>query len=408
MPAVIFRAKYALVSAGEVRTEVRLEVDGNRITDFTSGYYPGSMAADYDFGEAVILPGLVNPHCHLELEFCSGQVPYNGNFVQWLQEIRDLKNGRGGRATADPSESVNSMLARGCTTVVDHHATELDWEVLDGCGIRYVPLREFFQFDNHAPDAEAMHRQARRGFAPHAPYTASLEVARACRELSNRADLPMSVHLSEIMSEIEFIRDGESADIVQLLRQADSYDESFRGTGKSPIRLYADEGLLDGPTYTIHVNYLAEGDLDVLASLKPTVVYCPRSHAFFQHRPHPITSYVAAGIPVALGTDSLASNEKLSPLHEAALVRERYPEVDAADVFGAITTRGLAPLGWERKLGRIEPGHLADFAVFSLAGDPGPDFAALLDAAISTGEAALTVVDGVIRHSTVTLSRSVG
>lgn len=404
---MIFRAKYALVGPGEVRTDVRLEMDGNRITDFSSGFYPGSMAADYDFGEAVIMPGLVNPHCHLELEFCSGKVPYNGSFTEWLQKIRDLKSSRGGRASAAPLESIKSLLACGCTTVVDHHATELDWEALESCGIRYLPLREYFQFNNHAPDAQAMLGKAHRGFAPHAPYTASLEVARTCRELSNGAQLPMSVHLSEIPAEIGFIRDGESAEIVKLLKQADSYDESFRGTGKSPIRLYADEGLLDGPTYAIHVNYFDDGDLDVLADLKPTVVFCPRSHSFFRHTTHPIASYLAAGVPVALGTDSLASNQRLSPLHEAGLVRENYPQVDAADVFKAITTRGLAPLGWNRRLGRIEPGQLADFAVFSLAGDPGPGFAALLDAAIAVGESSLTVVDGVIRHSTVTLSRSV-
>jgi cytosine/adenosine deaminase-related metal-dependent hydrolase len=310
--AVIFRAKYALVGAGEVRTDVRLEVDGNHITDFTSGFYPGPMAADYDFGEAVILPGLVNPHCHLELEFCGGQVPYNGSFTDWLQKIRDLKNGRGGQATTDPRASIQSLLASGCTAVVDHHATDLDWEAVAESGIRYIPMREFFQFDNHAPDAEDMQRRAQRGFAPHAPYTASLEVARACRQLSNRAALPMSVHLSEIPAEIEFIRDGRSADIVQLLKQADSYDASFRGTGKSPIRLYADEGLLDGPTYTIHVNYVDDGDLEILADLKPTVVFCPRSHSFFRHGPHPIARFLAAGIPVALGTDSLASNERLS------------------------------------------------------------------------------------------------
>jgi len=356
----------------------------------------------------VIVPGLVNPHCHLELEFCSGQVPYNGNFMQWLQRIRDLKNGRDGQATPHPQASVQSLLAYGCTTVVDHHATELDWDALAECGLRYVPLREFFQFNNHQPDLAAMRDLAHLGFAPHAPYTASLEVARACRELSNSAGLPLSMHLAEITAETSFIRDGESTEIVRLLRQADSYDESWRGTGKSSIRLYADEGLLDGPTYTVHVNYLQDGDLDVLAGLKPTIVFCPRSHDFFHHPAHPIGQYLDARIPMALGTDSLASNSRLSPLHEAALVRQNYPEVSAAAVFDALTVRGLEPLGWERKLGRIEPGYLADFAVFPLAGDPGGDFAALLDAVIASGEAALTVVDGVIRHSTITLSRSVG
>lgn len=402
---MIFRAKYALVGPGEVRNDVRIEVDGNRIISLSSGFSPGSLAADYNFGEAVFVPGLVNAHSHLELEFCSGQVPFNGSFIDWLQTIRDLKAARNGTASAFPRDSIQELLAAGCCTVADHHATNLDWEALANCGLRYIPFREFFQFDNHDPDRGAMAHLAERGYAPHAPYTASLEVARACRELSDQAGLPMSVHLSEITGEITFIRDGDNVEIVKLLKQGDSYDSAFAGTGKSPIRYYADEGLLDGPTYAIHVNYLDDGDLELLAALKATVVFCPRSHAFFAHSRHPLPRYLEAGVPVALGTDSLASNSRLSPLHEAALVRANYPEVSAEAVFAAVTVRGLEPLGWERRLGRLEPGYLADLAVFSLDGDPGGDFAALLDAIISRGESTITMVNGVIRRSTVVLPR---
>ncbi|MBN2082043.1 amidohydrolase family protein [bacterium] len=398
---MIFRAKYALVAPGEVRTDVRLELDGNRITSFNTGFVPGSPAADYNFGTAVILPGLVNAHCHLELEFCGGQVPYNGNFMDWLQAIRDLKRARGNTATAFPRDSIKQLLAAGCTTVVDHHATQLDWGAMSGCGLRHVPFKEYFEFNNHEPDADHLSSQAAQGFAPHAPYTASLEIARTCRELANRRHQPLSVHLSEIPGEIEFIRTGDSAQIIQLLKAADAYDAGFHGTGKTPIRLYADEGILNGPTYAVHVNYLADGDLQVLADFRPTVVYCPHSHAFFRHPPHPLPQYLEAGVPVALGTDSLASNDRLSPLHEAALVRRRFPQIAAAKLMELITSAGAEPLGWQGRLGRLEPGLLADFAIFKLDGDPGRGFTELFDAVLDDGQAALTMVDGIIRHTTV-------
>jgi cytosine/adenosine deaminase-related metal-dependent hydrolase len=401
---MIIRARYALLAPGEVRRDVRVELDGPRIAAISSGFSPVAARPDYDFGTAVIVPGLANPHAHLELEFCSGRVPFNGEFMDWLQTIRDIKRDNGGCATAYPEATLRQMAACGCTTVLDHHTTDLDWERVEGYGLRYVPFREFFQFDNHTPSLERMRSQARLGFAPHAPYTASLEVAQACRLLADEARQPLSMHLSEIRDEIAFIRDGKSAAIEKLLAMAQAGDREWRGCGKSPVKYFADLGLLSGPTYCVHVNYLEPGDLDILAALKPTVVFCPRSHAFFHHAPHPIRQYLAAGVPVALGTDSLGSNDRLSPLHEAALVRQSYPDVASEDLFAAITTRALAPLGWTGYLGKLEPGYLADLAVFELPGDPlayvrrGAEFPALFDAVIAAQQARLTVCRGRVIH----------
>jgi cytosine/adenosine deaminase-related metal-dependent hydrolase len=396
MPMII-SARYSLLAPGEVLRDVRIEVDQGRIVAVGSNGRTGTLRADIDCGMAVVVPGLVNAHCHLELEFCRGAVSYNGSFTGWLQDIRDRKSASSDGVTRFPTKSLTALLASGCTTVVDHHTAELDWDAIESAGPRYVPMREFFEFNNHAPRDEELQAQARLGYAPHSPYSASLEMAKACRRLSDAAGLPMSVHLAEISSEVEFIHNGSNQQIIELLERAGTWDEGFQGTGKSPIRYYADEGLLTPETYVVHANYPMNGDIDMLATTKPTVVYCPHSHAYFGHPAHPLPQYLEAGIPVALGTDSLASNDILSPLAEVALARERFPQLSAEQLFEMVTARGLAPLGWENKLGRIEPGYLADLAVFPLNGDPGSDFDSLFNAVIESGVAALTMVDGEIR-----------
>lgn len=389
---MIIKASHALLEPGRVLRDVRLETAGPVIDSITSGPSPFHALPDLDFGEAVITPGLVDPHAHLELEFCQG-MPFDGSFVDWLQRIRDLKRDNGG-ATEFPGGTLMQLARAGCTTVVDHHTGEMDWERIASTGLRHVPLREFFEFNNHAPDIAAMRKLAHKGYAAHSTYTTSPEVAQACRALSDEAGLPLSIHLSEFRGEIELIRDGKSSEIEGLLDRAGAIDPKWRATGKSPVRYCADLGLLDEQCYAIHVNYLEPGDLDILAELKPTVVYCPRSHAYFRHPRHPLEQLIAAGVPVALGTDSLASNDLLSPLYEAVLARQTFPEVPAEAIFAAITTNALAPLGWDRLLGTLHPGCGADLAVFPLNGDPGNEFADVFDAVSAQGESALTMCGG--------------
>ena len=395
---MILRARYALLGPGVVRRDVRLQIDGQRISAIQSGYVPGAPQPDHDFGLALITPGLVNAHAHLELEFCRGRVPYRGSFIRWLQDVRDLKQELPDTATTFPRETLAALRAGGCTTVLDHHTINLNWDAVAGMGLRYLPFREFFMFNNHRPDLERMRAQAKLSYAPHSSYTASIEVAEACRTLADAAGLPISVHLSEFPAELEFIRSGHNPDVERLLEMAGATDSAWHGARMSPIALFAKHGVLSAPTYLIHGNYLEPGDMELLSELKPTIVYCPHSHAFFQHPQHPLASYLAAGINVALGTDSLASNAALSPLREAALARQRLPEVAAADLFAAITVRGLQPLGWDKYLGRLEPGYLADFAVFTLPADPGADFGALFDALLATQRCAMTVCGGKVIH----------
>jgi cytosine/adenosine deaminase-related metal-dependent hydrolase len=260
-----------------------------------------------------------------------------------------------------------------------------------------------------------MRSRSHLSYAAHAPYTASIEMAQACRRLADEAGQPLSVHLAVTASEIDFLMEGHSDEIEELLRRAQAFDEGWQGAGRSPVRYYVEHGILTPRTYAIHVNYPQPGDIELLSQARPTVVFCPSTHAYFGHPRHAVVEYLQAGIPVALGTDSLASNAELSPLREAALLRRDYPEVSAEDVFAALTSRALAPLGWDRFLGRLEPGYLADFAVFTLEDDPlaavasngsspalhGDAFGLLLDAVIRTGRSSLTVANGRVVHEEV-------
>jgi cytosine/adenosine deaminase-related metal-dependent hydrolase len=391
---MIIKARYALLAPGMVRKNVRIEYDGKRILSVRDGYAPGGLRTDYDFGLACVTPGFINAHSHLELEFAAGKASFDGSFMQWLQTVRDLKRQRNNELSTFPEKSLKQLAAGGCTTIIDHHSTSLDWRKLRRFGLRHLGMREMFEFNNHAPDEQEMSKLAEFSFAPHAPYTASIEIAAACRRLADASNRPISTHLSEFRGEIEFIKTGHNDEIIELNTRAGVENAKFSATGLSPVQYYAREGILDGHTYAVHVNYLDDGDLEVLADKKPCVVYCPRSHAFFGHEPHPFEQMLAAGVPVALGSDSLASNTSLNPLEEARFIREHFPAIPSERVFEMIASTALVPLGYQRTHGCLLPGYFADLAVFPLPLDPGDNFGDLFDTILEVGESSLTVCEG--------------
>jgi cytosine/adenosine deaminase-related metal-dependent hydrolase len=396
---VIIKAKYALIAPGVVRHDVRLEYDGKRILSIRDGYAPGGLRTDFDFGLACITPGFVNAHAHLELEFAAGKVPFNGSFVQWLQTIRDMKRDRPDAISTFPEESLRALVKCGCTTIVDHHTVPMDWKRMRRFGLRHLGMREFFEFSNHAPDEAAMADAAEYSCAPHAPYTASAEVAQACRRIADSRERPISMHLSEFEGELDFIRSGQDAEIEELCARAGALDPAWKGTGQTPVEYIASLGLLNSPALMVHCNYLEDTDIALLAEKKPCVVYCPRSHRFFQHQNHPLERLLGAGVPVALGTDSLASNTSLSPLDEAAYVREHYPALAPQTIFEMITTNQLAQFGWARERGKLLPGYYADLAVYPLPLDPGLEFGDIFDTLLEVGESCFTVCDGRALHN---------
>lgn len=348
-----------------------------------------------DYGDALITPGFVNHHCHLELEFCRGRVEYAGDFVEWLQRIRNLKHDLMVLPGYFPEQSVREVLASGTTTLLDHYTLEMDFDAIRAAGLRYFGFRELFDFNNHNPNPRRLREATVYSFAIHSPYTASAEIAQAAQKIASEKGAAISMHLSEMLQEIAFIDRTDPA-IVELLRRAGAYDESWQGKGVSPVRYFHDLGVLTPGSYCVHLNYALPGDIELLKRSGITHVYCPRSHAYFGHPKHPLMEYQAAGITSCLGTDSYGSNDDLSILSEAQKVWEEFPELTAEQLFAMFTSAGLGPLGKQSELGRIAPGAWADLAVWAMP--EGESFDELIRWLVTQKRALATLREGAVVH----------
>ncbi len=395
---MIITGTYLMPRPGEVIADGALCIENGRIAaigkrDEIIRRYPGKSAVERP--GSLITPGFTNAHCHLELEFCAGKVNYNGNFLEWLQEVRNLKHDFMVLPGYFPETSVRSVLGSGTTTLCDHYTLEMDFRAIESSGLRYFCFRELFEFNNHNPDLRRLREATIFSYAVHSPYTASPEIAQAAMKIASEKGYPISMHLSEMLAEIEFVI-SHNEDVEKLLRRSGSYDDGWKGMGVSPVAYFNSLGVLAPKSYCVHLNYVLPGDVEILAARGITHVYCPRSHAYFMHPDHPLMRFRAAGINIALGTDSYGSNINLNILEEAKLAWVEFPTLTGTEVFAMITCNGLRPLGLCNELGKLERDFRADLAVWHDC--PGGSFDEIMKWLVNQKEAALVMRDGRVVH----------
>ena len=129
-----------------------------------------------------------------------------------------------------------------------------------------------------------------------------------------------------------------------------------------------DIGLLDHPTLLAHVNYCDDDELAILSAGRASVVYCPRTHEYFGHPPHRWREMLAAGINIAVGTDSCASSPDLNLLDDLRLMHRIAPEIDSLTLWQIGTMRAARALQLEHEVGSLTPGKRADIVVWPAAG----------------------------------------
>ena len=219
-----------------------------------------------------------------------------------------------------------------------------------------------------AVDPTCATQRLRIGITPHAPYSIEPEGYRRCLESARQYGMPLATHLAETPDESAFLADhsGPFRELWDFLGFLDDRVPRFAG---GPIRMASSLGLLDYPTLLAHVNYCDDSELDLLAQGRASVVYCPRTHAYFGHAPHRWQEMLACGINVAVGTDSCASSPDLNVVDDLRILRRLAPQMAAQKLWELVTLRAARALGMDQDVGMIARGKCADFSAFAIAGD---------------------------------------
>ncbi|MCC7273464.1 MAG: amidohydrolase family protein [Alphaproteobacteria bacterium] len=351
-----------------------IAVDRGRIAAVGRRGPSGIAAGDVDLGRVVVMPGLVNAHTHLELSYLRDQVPPAASFPAWirgvLQARRQRPDARAPEILSGIRRGLEESIASGTAVVGDISNTLVTFGPLARSALAGVVFYELIRFKAagaeqaveealRAIDALPATELVRASLAAHAPYSVAPLVFRAIRKaIDRRPFLPCSVHLAESAEEVEFIATGEGP-WRALLEELGAWDPTWRPPRVSPVRFLDDAGFFDSRVLAVHGVQMTPGDLERLAARGSTIVACPRSNGHTGAGAPPLSDFYAAGVRVAVGTDSLASAPDLNVFAEVATMRALAPRVPAALLLESATRQGARALGFDADYGTIEPGKRA-------------------------------------------------
>jgi 5-methylthioadenosine/S-adenosylhomocysteine deaminase len=340
-------------------------------------------APRHHLGNVAVMPGLVNAHTHLELSWLRGRVPPAASFVDWIKQLFVTRGGRVERpedrkVTDAARRAAVEMRQFGTSAVGDISNSLASVEPIHASGMRGLVFHELLGFNlphgQSVIDTRPRRAMAARlgdgivrvSVAPHAPYSVSPEMFRAIREEVDSSPVPItSVHVGESESEVDFLRDG-SGPWPGILRWVGSTRDDWSPPGIGPVEYLDSLGMLDARTLVVHGVQLEQPALERLASIGCTLVTCPRSNQWVGAGAPPIARFYAAGVKVAVGTDSLASVEDLNLFAELKTMRWLAPDVPARELLASATRNGAEALGLSDDLGTIEVGKRAELIAVAL------------------------------------------
>lgn len=360
-----------------------VEVEGDKIKRI--GASSSSSQEVIDLGDTLLLPGLVNAHCHLEFSSLQGILETTSSFTHWVKE---LGAECAGLTSADQEEGyqngIRQLLQGGTTTLANHvtvagaeallhqplpFRTRHFLEVMGASPIRAQESLAAAQMvqqklaEGNLPEAQ----QATAVITPHSLYSVHLEILEEMlgvgadprvgpANLGEHMGSPLpSIHLLESAEEDQLFRQQTGPLANYVVERGGEVSLPF----SSPVKWLAAIGALKN-LLVIHGNYLQSGEIALLRQAGGSVIHCPGSHRFFRHRPFPLMELKNQGVNIGIGADSLASNEQLNMLRELTLLKESFPELSSEEIVRMATLGGAKGLGMETQIGSLAPGKMAD------------------------------------------------
>ena len=394
---LIYSTRWVLPIASAAIQNGAVAIDGSTIVGFGSHAdivtrFPGAQVSD--FGNAVILPGLVNAHSHLELTVMRGFLEREeSDFFAWLKKLTIAR----GAMTSDElfaSAMFGAIEAAraGVTCLADASSSALEvMKAVQQIGLRAIVYQEsfgpdpIFAGDNMAQLNDQLSQLRdletnllRAGVSPHAPYTVSGLQLELISRLAIEHKLPLMMHAAESAAEKSFLLDGSGLFADGLSKRG----IDWQPPGISTMQYLKRHGIFETKPLLAHCINVDDADLELIGESGAGIAHCPKSNAKLGHGRAPFAKFLSHEINTGLGSDSVASNNTCDILEEArfatllartALHDDSFsgglpPAVTADQALFAATLGGARALGLDDQVGGLAEGMQADLIAVSLDG----------------------------------------
>jgi cytosine/adenosine deaminase-related metal-dependent hydrolase len=414
----IFSAKWVVPMDGPPIEYGEVVVDSGSI----EAVRPISSPANerIDLGNAVLLPGLINAHSHIEYTALRGfleDVP----FFPWIRALTAIKS-HFSQQDWILSAKLGALecLASGITTIGDNTDSGASLDAAVHAGLRGRIYQELFCIDHRTPPADVLDELVRKlaahskrksglldvGISPHATYTINPEMFKAIREDPRTRDLPISIHVAESPAEMQLISEGNGPFAEMFERRG----IQWQSPRVSPTQYVANQGILGKNTLIIHCTHQSNQDITLTAQSGAAIIHCPKSNAKLGAGIAPLAHWLKrTDLRLGIGTDSALSNNahdlfeemRFGLLLQRAALEEVLP-VNARHMLELATSRGADALGFGNVVGTLTPGKRADLIAVDLGSlhvIPATDPVNALVYSSRASDVKLTVIDGRVCYS---------